>query len=256
MSTDRTLYVRARHQHPAQTPAGGFAVDVEIEAPPGVTILFGPSGAGKSTLLSIVAGLVHPTEGLVRLGGETWFDASARVAWPPERRRVAYVFQSLALFPHMTAAENVAFGIDRAVPRSERDERAHASLSRFRVGHLAGRRPKTFSGGEAQRVALARAFAMSPRIVLLDEPFSSLDAELRYEFVAEVRAASRDLGVPVLHVTHDRAEARVLGDQVVCMSQGRVVARGAPDVALAEPAPPRRSGRPPGEEAMHDRSDA
>ena len=124
------------------------------------------------------------------------------------------------------------------------------------MGHLAARRPKTFSGGEAQRVALARAFAMSPRIVLLDEPFSSLDAELRYEFVTEVRAASRDLGVPVLHVTHDRAEARVLGDQVVCMSQGRVVARGTPDVALGEPAAPRRAARPPEEEAMHDHGDA
>jgi molybdate transport system ATP-binding protein len=252
MSSERSLYVRAKHQH----PGGGFAVDVEIEAAPGVTILFGPSGAGKSTLLSIVAGLVHPDEGIVKLGADTWLDTSAKIAWPPERRRAAYVFQSLALFPHMTAAQNVAFGVDRALSRVEREDRARASLARFRVAHLAGRRPKTFSGGEAQRVALARAFAMSPRIVLLDEPFSSLDAELRYEFVADVRTASRELGVPVLHVTHDRAEARVLGDQVVCMSQGQVVARGAPEHALGEPVAPRRSARPSEEEAKHDRSDA
>jgi molybdate transport system ATP-binding protein len=238
MPSEGSLFVRARHV----LPGAAFTLDVEIEAPKGVTIVFGPSGSGKSTLLSIVAGLVKPDEGVVRLDRETWLDTAGGVAWSPESRRVAYVFQSLALFPHMTALENVLFGIDKKLGRTEREKRANASLARFRVPHLAQRKPRTFSGGEAQRVALARAFAMAPKVVLLDEPFSALDAELRYEFVAEVRAASRDLGVPVLHVTHDRAEARVLGDHVVVMRGGRVVMRGDPETALGK-AP--ESVRPP-----------
>ncbi len=239
MPPDGTLSVVARHS----LPGGSFSIDLEVDAPPGVTIVFGPSGAGKSTLLSIIAGLVVPDAGSVKLGGETWLDVERGVVVAPERRRVAYVFQSLALFPHMTALENASFGVDRALSKSERRSRAEASLARFRAAHLAKRKPATFSGGEAQRVALARAFAMSPKVVLLDEPFSALDAELRYEFVADVRSASRELGIPVLHVTHDRAEARVLGDQVICIEGGRVTLRGAPDQALGPASGAKRSTR-------------
>ncbi len=230
MPADRSLEVRVK----LARAGGGFSLDVDFEVPPGVTILFGPSGSGKSTILGVIAGLVRPDAGYVRLGDDVWLDTSARVAWPPERRRVAYVFQSLALFPHMSALENVAYGIDRALEKEARRERARASLARFRAGHLELRRPATFSGGEAQRVALARAFAMSPRVVLLDEPFSALDSDLRYGFASDVRSASRDLGVPVVHVTHDRAEARALGDHVVCIQGGRIEERGDPDMLLAE----------------------
>ncbi|NUO51539.1 MAG: ABC transporter ATP-binding protein [Polyangiaceae bacterium] len=249
MRPEAGLFVRARHT----LPGGAFTLDVEVDAPRGVTILFGPSGSGKSTLLSVIAGLVTPREGEVRLGNETWLDTKNDVAWPPEHRRVAYVFQSLALFPHMTGLANVAFGIDQSLSKPERERRARDSLSRFRAGHLADRRPKTYSGGEAQRVALARAFAMSPRVVLLDEPFSALDADLRYEFVADVRTASRDLGVPVLHVTHDRAEARVLGDHVIRLDAGKVVASGSPDFALGKQSGPRTSAR---EELSYDPTEA
>jgi ABC-type sulfate/molybdate transport systems ATPase subunit len=142
------------------------------------------------------------------------------------------VFQSLALFPHLTALENVAYGIDRALERSKRRRRAAEMLERMQVQHLRDRRPPTFSGGEAQRVALARAFARSPRIVLLDEPFSALDRELRLQLAEDVRAFIDEAKLPLLHVTHHRNEARALGDRVVLLEAGRVVGVGALDLHL------------------------
>lgn len=208
---------------------GGFSLDASIVAQPGVTVLFGPSGSGKSTLLGSIAGLVTPDAGHVRLGGVTWFSVAPAVNVPVHARRVAFVFQSLALFPHLSAQGNVEYGVDRAVPAVERRERAQASLRRFHAEHLAERRPATFSGGEAQRVALARAFAMSPRVVLLDEPFSAMDRSLRSELVELVRSLAEGLAVPILHVTHRRGEARALGDRVILMRDGRVEAAGPPD---------------------------
>ncbi len=206
---------------------GGFRLDVKLTAAPGITILFGPSGSGKSTTLAAIAGLVRPSRGRIALGDDVWFDADGRVDRPVHMRRVAFVFQSLALFPHMTAAANVAYGMDRALPKDERAGRARKMLERLRVGHLAARRPATFSGGEAQRVALARAFATSPRVVLFDEPFSAMDRELRSELARDLRAFVDELGVPMLHVTHHRNEARALGDRVVRLEGGRVVREGS-----------------------------
>ncbi len=212
----------------------GFGLDVDLEFPPGVTILFGPSGAGKSTVLAAVAGLVRPEAGRVALGQDAWFDAQARVDRPVHERRVAFVFQSLALFPHMTALANVGYGMDRALPAAERSTAAKKMLERFHVGHVAERRPPTLSGGEAQRVALARALAMTPRVVLLDEPFSALDRELRAALCTDLRAQAVELGVPVVHVTHHRGEARSLGDRVIKMEKGRVVAQGSLNELLPE----------------------
>jgi len=200
----------------------GFALDVAFDAPPGVTVLFGPSGSGKSTTLSCIAGLTRPTSGRIALGGETWFDGDARIDVAVHRRRVAFVFQSLALFPHMTAAQNVAYGMDRALDREARRGRAAALLERLRVRHLADRRPATFSGGEAQRVALARALATRPRVVLLDEPFSALDRDLRRDLAADLREFVRELNVPVLFVTHQRQEAHAIGERLVLLEHGRV----------------------------------
>jgi molybdate transport system ATP-binding protein len=204
----------------------GFALDVEFDAPPGITIFFGPSGSGKSTTLAAIAGLIAPTSGRIALGDEVWFDSAAGIDRPIHRRGVAFVFQSLALFPHLTAARNVAYGMDRETPRKDRRARSLAMLERWKVGHLADRRPPTFSGGEAQRVALARAFAMSPRIVLLDEPFSAMDRRLRYDLSAEVRSFVDELKIPMIHVTHHRNEARALADRVVLLDRGRVIATG------------------------------
>jgi molybdate transport system ATP-binding protein len=203
-------------------PSAGFELDVDFTAPPGVTVLFGPSGSGKSTTLAAIAGLVRPVSGSIVLGDAPWFDAAKRIDVAVHRRRVAYVFQSLALFPHMTAAQNVAYGMPRALESDARRARAVALLERFHVAPLADRRPSTFSGGEAQRVALARALATDPRVILLDEPFSALDRELRIELVAELRDTLRGTGAPVLFVTHHRQEARALGERLVVLAQGRV----------------------------------
>jgi len=201
----------------------GFALDVAFDVPPGVTVLFGPSGSGKSTTLAAIAGLVRPTSGHVAIGDDVWFDSEAKIHVAVHRRRVAFVFQSLALFPHMTALENVGYGIKRALlDRSARAVRALTLLERLRVPHLADRKPGTFSGGEAQRVALARALATSPRLILLDEPFSALDRELRVELIADLRESIRELHLPVLFVTHHREEARALGDRLVLLGNGRV----------------------------------
>jgi molybdate transport system ATP-binding protein len=211
-----------------------FRLAVKLRVPPGVTILFGPSGSGKSTTLAAVAGLLRPDRGRITFGDDVWFDAKARVHRAIEERRVAFVFQSLALFPHMTAIANVAYGMARDLPAAQRTERAEQMLARFHVGHLARRKPPTFSGGEAQRVALARALAMSPRIVLLDEPFSALDRDLRQALCTDLRASALELGVPVIHVTHHRQEARALGDRVLKMERGAIVAEGTVDEMLPE----------------------
>jgi molybdate transport system ATP-binding protein len=211
---------------------GDFLLDVQLTARAGVTILFGPSGAGKSTTLAAIAGLIMPTAGRVALGDEVWFDAAQKIHRPVEKRGIAYVFQSLALFPHMTALANVEYGLPRRIPKSERRRRAAEMLARMKVSHLEKRRPSTFSGGEAQRVALARAFAPAPRLVLLDEPFSAMDRELRRDFVADVRAWVAEARVPVIHVTHHRNEARALADHVALMEGGRIRAVGGVDELL------------------------
>jgi molybdate transport system ATP-binding protein len=200
----------------------GFALDVAFDVPPGVTVLFGPSGSGKSTTLSAIAGLVRPSAGRISIGDDVWFDSATKTHVAVQRRRVAFVFQSLALFPHMTALENVVYGMDRTLDPPARAKRAAALLDRLRVAHLARRHPRTFSGGEAQRVALARALATSPRVILLDEPFSALDRELRVELIADLRESIRELDVPVLFVTHHRQEARALGERLVVLEAGRV----------------------------------
>lgn len=212
-------------------------MEARFAVPPGITVLFGPSGSGKTTTLRAVAGLTSPVKGRVTLGDDVWFDAGAGMDLPPERRDLSMVFQSLSLFPHMTALHNVEYGIDRSLSVGERKDRAREALSRMRVGHVEGQHPATLSGGEAQRVALARAFARRPRLVLLDEAFSALDRDLRYALGADVRAAVSDLGVPAIVVTHHRQEARTLGDRAVLLRDGRVEAVG--EVRDIVPAPER-----------------
>ncbi len=237
MANNGALRVRAKITLAGHGEA--FSLDVDFEAPRGITILFGPSGSGKSTALQIVAGLLNPDEGRVELGDEVWFDSATRANLSVHRRHVAYLFQNLALFPHMTALGNVCYGIDRDVPRDERKDRAHAMLKRLGVDHLASRRPRTFSGGEAQRVALARAMATSPRILLLDEPFSALDRDLRIQLATEVRTLVDDLELPAIQVTHNHGEARALGDRIIRMKNGRVVETGSVDEILGHSDAPR-----------------
>ncbi|MFO0742542.1 MAG: ATP-binding cassette domain-containing protein [Labilithrix sp.] len=194
------------------------SVDLSFDVPPGVTVLFGPSGAGKSRTLGAIAGLHRPERGRIALGDEVWFDGESRL--PIEQRRVAYVFQSLALFPHLSALDNVAYGVKGS--KAERIARAEEMLSKMHVRELAHRKPRTFSGGEAQRVALARAFAMKPRVVLLDEPFSALDRAVKTELLREVGEQLARENVPSILVTHQPEDAEILGDRVVFLERGRV----------------------------------
>lgn len=222
-----------RHGHPRLT--------AQLSLPAGITCVVGASGAGKSTLLGVIAGLVRPSAGTIRIGDATWFDARAKLDVPPHRRKVAFVFQRLALFPHLSAAANVEFGMPRDVPAAERRARALALLERVGVGRLADARPRTLSGGEAQRVALARALGVAPRVMLLDEPFSALDPTLRAQLTALLRELALDLGVPVVHVTHNPDEVRALAAQAVHVRAGAIAASGDVEPVLASwLAPPAR----------------
>jgi molybdate transport system ATP-binding protein len=211
---------------------GEFSLSVDETCPPGITCIIGKSGSGKSTLLATLAGLAMPDRGRVAVGNDVWLDRAQGIDVPVHERRLSYVFQGLALFPHMTALQNVEYGM-HDVPRVERTDKALKLLERVGVKHLARRKPRTFSGGEAQRVAIARALARSPRLVLLDEPFSALDRELRAQLTSLVRELAGELKVPIVHVTHSIPEVRLLADQVLRIEKGRVVARGAPDEVLA-----------------------
>jgi len=183
--------------------------------------LLGPSGCGKTTLLRIIAGLDAPDSGEIRIGESCV--ASPRQEIPAERRGIGMVFQDAALFPHLSVAENVGFGLSRA---QRRGTRVHESLSMVGLEHLADRRPDTLSGGQRQRVALARALAPRPSAVLLDEPFSSLDAPLRAELRVEVKTLLADLGTTAIFVTHDREEALLMGDEVGVMLDGEILQQG------------------------------
>ncbi|MEO8874626.1 MAG: ATP-binding cassette domain-containing protein [Polyangiaceae bacterium] len=206
---------------------GAVALEVKLVVPGGVTVLVGPSGAGKSTLLSVIAGLVDPTRGTIVLAGEVWFESNSTVNLPPELRRVGFVFQSPALFPHLTVLENVGYGLPRNLTAAQRRARVAGLLARFRVTDLAERKPDRLSGGEAQRVALARAIAREPSVLLLDEPFSGLDALLRDALAAEVAKCARELSIPTLVVTHDREDARRLDGNVVRLASGKIVSDSA-----------------------------
>lgn len=199
-----------------------FRLDAELCLERGVLVLFGPSGSGKSLTIQALAGLVRPTRGTIAVGGRTLFDADARVDVPAHRRRVGYVPQNHALFPFCSVSANVAFGLPRAERRRDHP-RVQALLDELRLTHLADARPDDLSGGERQRVALARALAVEPSLLLLDEPFASIDADGRAQVREVVRATLARHGTPAVFVTHDRDEAVDLGDRVVRFERGRTL---------------------------------
>lgn len=202
--------------------ARGFRLCAEFVVEPGVTVLFGASGAGKTTILDTISGFREPSEGRIVLGGATLFDSITSTNLRPERRGIGYVPQMLALFPHMTAEENVAFGM-RLQPRAK----AREWLERFAVAHLADRRPAQWSGGERQRVAIARALATNPRLLLLDEPFSALDEKTKFSAIEDLKLRLRESGLTVLFVTHDVAEAFALGERVIEIEGGKISQEGS-----------------------------
>jgi molybdate transport system ATP-binding protein len=211
-----------------------FLLDVSIEVSSGITILFGPSGAGKSTMLDCIAGLARPDAGRIVAGGDVLFDSSSAIDLPVPGRHIAYVFQTLALFPHLSVEENVAYGLSR-LRDQERGKRVAEILSAFRVEPLRKQKPSEISGGEKQRIALARSLVTEPRVLLLDEPLTGLDAELKSAIVDDLRAWNAAKRIPILYVTHTRQEVDALGERVIAIDNGRVVSVGAPMDVLDAP---------------------
>src|ERR1700682_3462774 len=219
---------RVSKQFGAQTVVDDFSLAVGK----GEFVSFlGPSGCGKTTTLQMIAGFLDPSRGAIRLEGRDL------AAVQPAKRGLGIVFQSYALFPHMTAAENVAFGLEmRRVPRAERDERVRATLAMVGLAGYEDRYPRRMSGGQQQRVALARALVIRPNVLLLDEPLSNLDAKLREEMQIELRQIQRNLGTTTVLVTHDQNEAMSLSDRILVMSQGRIEQIGTPQETYERPA--------------------
>ncbi len=220
--SDGALFVDIEQRHPMPV-AGAFSCE-----PGKLLALVGPSGAGKTSMLRILAGLMRPERGSVRVGGETWFDGESGAFLPPQRRHVGLVFQNYALMPHLSALDNVSLSLLH-LPRAARVEKAKYWLDHVRLTpSQQARRPAALSGGEQQRVAVARALAREPKLLLLDEPFSAVDQMNRqglYQLLADLR---RELAIPIVLVTHDMNEASLLADWLVVMDAGLVLQQGPP----------------------------
>jgi len=215
---------------------GTIELDVAFQVPDGECLaLAGPSGAGKTTILRMLAGLAEPASGRVECGGELWLDAPRGAHVPPEQRRCGLVFQHYALFPHLSAWQNVAYGL-RDTSRTDRRRRALELLDRFGAHHVADSRPGTLSGGERQRVALARALASDPKLLLLDEPLAALDRRTGARAARELGAFLSQADIPTVLVTHDFGQAALLGDRVAVIDSGKIVQQGAAAELAAAPA--------------------
>lgn len=216
-------------------PGGeGFDLDVQFSIPRGIAILFGASGAGKTTTLDCIAGLARPEQGQIRVGERVLFDSARGVDVDASRRSVGYVFQDLALFPHLSVERNVGYGLAR-LPARERERRVSRVLESFRIEGLRRRLPGEISGGERQRTALARALVTRPAALLLDEPLSALDAATKGRIVDDLRAWNRQHRIAILYVTHSREEVYALGERVLVLERGRLVAEGLPQQVLGAP---------------------
>jgi molybdate transport system ATP-binding protein len=226
------LEVRMRRRFP--NPEGSFHLNVHFRAKSGFTILFGASGAGKTTILDCIAGLSNPDEGRIAIGANELFDSERQFSAPAWKRRIGYVIQDLALFPHLTAEENVVYGLHE-LPADEQRTRSRAALKAFRIEHLRGRRPVEISGGERQRVALARTLVTEPRALLLDEPLAALDRPTKSLLLDDLREWNTTHGVPILYVTHSAEEVFALGEQVIVLEAGRIVAQGTPHEVMRAP---------------------
>jgi molybdate transport system ATP-binding protein len=220
----------------ALTQAAPIPLEVEIACRPGELLaLVGPSGAGKTTVLRAIAGLYAPAAGYIRSGGEIWFDSEAGIMVAPQARSVGLVFQDYALFPHLSALDNVRLAMHHR-PEPERRAAAAGLLARVHLDGLEGRKPDRLSGGQRQRVALARALARDPKVLLLDEPFSAVDRMTRERLKEELASLRRALDIPIILVTHDLEEAEALADRISVVHAGRTLQTGAPDDVRLRPA--------------------
>ncbi|MBM3771609.1 MAG: molybdenum ABC transporter ATP-binding protein [Acidimicrobiia bacterium] len=212
----------------------GFELDVTFEAEPGITILFGPSGSGKSTLLRCVSGLTRPDSGAIRIGDRLLFDASAAIDVPVAKRNIGYVFQQLALFPHLSVADNLRYGV-RHLGTADTLERIQRIATSFRISHLLDRQPDAISGGERQRTALARSLVTDPAALLLDEPLAALDHRTQTLIIDDLRRWNDARRIPILYVTHAHREAFALGARALVIERGRIVSSGTPHEVLDAP---------------------
>ena len=223
-----TIQIRKRF-----TNAGrDFTLDVGFTLTPGITIIFGASGAGKTTLLDCIAGLTTPDSGKIVVGERVFFDRNTNL--PVQGREIGYVFQDLALFPHLTVQKNVEYGL-ASVSKGERRKKSHAILESFRIADLGERKPGEISGGERQRVALARALVTDPCVLLLDEPMAALDAATKSKIIEDLRAWNTAHRIPIVYITHNREEVFALGDRVLVLENGRMIADGTPHGVMAAP---------------------
>ena len=234
-ATSEALHVVLRKATASGEPGSDeFSLDVAFVAAPGFTVLFGTSGAGKTTILDCIAGLLTPDSGTVSVGGVDLFDAERRIEVPTRHRRLGYLFQTVALFPHLTAKQNIEYGLN-SLPSQERTTRINEVAESFGISAILNRRPSHISGGERQRVALARALVTRPRALLLDEPMTALDRVTKSRILDDLRRWNAAHAVPILYVTHEREEVYALGDRVVLLESGRVVADGTPHEVMSRP---------------------
>ena len=229
------LEARLRKSFAPKSDSAGFALDLEFSVTAGVTVLFGPSGAGKTMVLDSIAGFVRPDAGRILLDNDILYDAASGVHIAPQKRDCGYVFQNYALFPHMTLRQNLMFAAERR-PRLERHRRVNDMLDKFRLAEVAGRRPHEVSGGQRQRCCIARALIGEPKLLLLDEPATGLDAVLRAEFYEALRQVRSEFATPMLLVTHDLTECFELGEEMLILHAGRIIQKGTPRAVLDEPA--------------------
>jgi len=216
------------------SPGQNFVLDVSFETVPGITILFGASGAGKTTLLDCISGLAHPDSGKISIAERILFESAQGISVPVAQRRIGYVLQSLALFPHMSVEQNVAYGLSH-LRAGEKKERVASILQVFRIGHVAKSNALAISGGESQRTALARTLVTDPQVLLLDEPLAALDGPTKGHIIDDLREWNRTHRIPIIYVTHSREEVFALGDRVLVLEAGRIVADGTPHEVMSAP---------------------
>jgi molybdate transport system ATP-binding protein len=228
-STSRVLSLQIIKRF--DTKAVSFELDVTADIHPGITVVFGPSGAGKTTLLECAAGLLTPTSGKIAIGNQTFFESSRKIDVDVRKRKIGYVFQDLALFPHLTVRKNIEYGI-RGLIVPVRERRIAHILESFRISGLRDRKPAEISGGERQRVALARALVTDPGLLLLDEPLTALDVRAKSKIIDDLRVWNEAHVIPILYVTHSREEVFALGDRVLMLDRGRITADGPPEAVM------------------------
>jgi molybdenum ABC transporter ATP-binding protein len=233
-SLSQRVQLRVRLRRTLASEDGGFQLDVAFDVEKGITILFGPSGAGKTTLLDCIAGLTDPDQGRIAIGARVLIDSEEGINLSPTKRNIGYVFQDLALFPHMTVEANVAYGLS-GLKAEDRKQRVAGALESMGITELRARRPAELSGGERQRVALARSLVTQPSVLLLDEPLAALDMPVKMKIAEDLRRLIQALPIPVLYVTHSRDEVFMLGERMLMLEHGKIIAEGAPHQVMSAP---------------------